>query len=382
MIGKCKLFVVLTLFISGAANAATVYTQDNGTSLDVYGRFEQSFGNHTSSSRDRDTTESGYGSVNGAVDMRMGFKGSLYVNDKISVIGKAEYQVNAGAYSNQVGDNGANHDLTIRYFYTGLDAKELGKLYLGRPVSGTVLLSDTVDIFAFGGSETIGARTSLVDKSAVRMFRQDGTVQYDNSLYGFDFSTSYIVGTEKSGLDHAYTGTAKYNIDMGSAGKLAPIVSYYSSKADSTNLELDGYTSFGGGFTYELNSFRIAALYTIDDLLVNKEIVDTFGKNKGLEVAVSYLFDKTYNVKVLYANMKNDSVLDIATNKIGSAAIINEFVVELDYMLSSDSFFYVSYVHRMSDMTDTTSDANAQYEINSSKSPINHIYLAGLRYSF
>ncbi len=390
---KINLFYLILLLLSSNLGAIELYKDPtNTTNFHLYGRFQQDFGNSSSTKVNRDPEAKGYGSFNGDTTFRLGVKSSLYVNDSLDLIGKAEFQVNAAEWGLMTDGNATltTREWDIRYFYAGLDFKHYGTILLGRPASGTIMLTDTTDVCAKGmNATTAGAR--VIDRTAARMFRQDGTLQYDNKIGNLDMSTSYVVGTEKSEIKYTNASALRYTFDMATAGVFKPVVAYYISEATDDNRNLnkavDKYLTFGGGFTYEVAGFRLGALYTWDKLTPSKEVATPeFGTNNGFEVTASYLLMDTYKFNIAYINLINDKVFDKAKNTIGKVAVTNEIIVEAQYIFNKKSFFYINYDYKMNDYLETRkhadTDGKTYYVIDSSKKPTNHVYSVGMRYNF
>ena len=179
---------VPALLMAGSASATTVYTAEDGSTIDVYSRLGFNITDRAGMGEEGDSV--------GNFDARIGLGGSQVVNDKVSVIGWAEYQVNAAEVS-------GNGDWTPRYVWAGIDASEAGKVTFGRVASGIIMLSDLGDVFA-ASDVVLGRQLELVDNSSAQTFRQDGTIQYQNSFGAFDMSVAYILGNSESNQDGSY----------------------------------------------------------------------------------------------------------------------------------------------------------------------------------
>ena len=124
----------------------------------------------------------------------------------------AQYQVNAAEYANNVQKNSS--DLTARYVWAGIDGGEWGKVTGGRVSSGLIMFTDIGDVFA-ASDVSMARQASKVDSTAVQVFRQDGTLQYQNTLGNLDVSLAYILGNGTSDLDYGYNGALRYTFDLG-----------------------------------------------------------------------------------------------------------------------------------------------------------------------
>ncbi|MFM5323910.1 porin [Aeromonas veronii] len=171
--------ILPALLGTGSAHAAVIYQADDGSNVDLYGRLGFNISDKKS------------GNDQGDFDGRIGFTARQTVNDDVAVIGMAQYQVNAAEYANNVQKNSS--DLTARYVWAGIDAGQWGKVTGGRVSSGLIMFTDIGDVFA-ASDVSMARQASKVDSTAVQVFRQDGTLQYQNTLGNLDLSLAYILG--------------------------------------------------------------------------------------------------------------------------------------------------------------------------------------------
>lgn len=132
------------------------------------------------------------------------------INDKFAVIGFTQYQVNAAEYANNIKAENPN-DFTARYVWAGLDFAEYGKITAGRVSSGLIMFTDIGDVFA-SSDVAVARQANFVDSTAVQVFRQDGTVQYQNTIGNLDVSTAYIIGNNTSSLDYGVNAALRYTL--------------------------------------------------------------------------------------------------------------------------------------------------------------------------
>ncbi|SUX84597.1 Outer membrane porin protein [Citrobacter koseri] len=185
-----KSLAIFTLLATSASHAAVIYQANDGSNIDLYGRL----GFNISDKKSGDTS--------GDFDARIGFSARQAINDKLAVIGFTQYQVNAAEYANNISAENPN-DFTARYVWAGIDFAEYGKLTGGRVSSGLIMFTDIGDVFA-SSDVAMARQANFVDPTAVQVFRQDGTIQYQNTFGNFDFSTAYILGNNTSDLDYGY----------------------------------------------------------------------------------------------------------------------------------------------------------------------------------
>lgn len=222
-----KYLPCLLIALASSANAAVIYQANDGSNIDLYGRL----GFNVSDKKTGDTS--------GDFDGRIGFSARQAINDKLAVIGFTQYQVNAAEYANNIKAEDPD-DLTARYVWAGFDFAEYGKLTGGRVSSGLIMFTDIGDVFA-SSDVAMARQANFIDPTAVQVFRQDGTIQYQNTFGNFDFSTAYILGNNSSDLDYGVNAAVRYTLDMGVAGKLQPVIAAQRSKAshDDTSVQSD-----------------------------------------------------------------------------------------------------------------------------------------------
>lgn len=208
-------WLLITLASSG--HAAVIYQANDGSNIDLYGRL----GFNVS---DKKT-----GDVSGDFDGRIGFSARQMIDDKFAVIGFTQYQVNAAEYANNIKAEDPD-DLTARYVWAGVDFAEYGKITAGRVSSGLIMFTDIGDVFA-SSDVAMARQANFIDPTAVQVFRQDGTIQYQNTLGNLDVSSAWIIGNNSSDLDYGINTALRYTLDLGFAGKLQPVIAVQQSQA-------------------------------------------------------------------------------------------------------------------------------------------------------
>ncbi|MBJ6889088.1 porin, partial [Vibrio cholerae] len=118
----------------------------------------------------------------------------------------AQYQVGAAEYASQVNDKPS---LTARYVWAGLDLQDYGRITGGRVSSGLIMFTDIGDVFA-SSDVSMARQANKVDKTATQVFRQDGTLQYQNTLGNWDISGAYLLGSNTSALHYGYNAALRY----------------------------------------------------------------------------------------------------------------------------------------------------------------------------
>lgn len=341
---------VPALLMASSATAATVYTAEDGSTIDMYSRL----GFNITDRQEDDAV--------GNFDARIGLGGSQVVNDQVSVIGWAEYSVGA---AEQRGTAADKSNFTPRYVWAGIDASEAGKVTFGRVASGIIMLSDVGDVFA-ASDVLIGRQMELVDNSAAQTFRQDGTLQYQNSFGAFDMSVAYILGNSESDQDGSYNAVGRYTFDMGDAGQLIPIVAY---QANSTGENADNpdadYTFWGAGLQYKLNALTLGAMYNQDEI---EGVYAGKSKDKSYELTAVYNINDDWTARAGYRALENTG---------GDEAEYKDTTLEVQYHLTARSSIYTSYVMRNGD--NGTGNSNIWSGWNDAEEDYYHL---GLRYEF
>ncbi|RYU69579.1 porin [Aliivibrio finisterrensis] len=348
---------VPALLMAGSATAATVYTAEDGSTIDMYSRLGFNI------------TDRGEEDAVGNFDARIGLGGSQVVNDQVSVIGWAEYSVGA---AEQRGTAADKSNFTPRYVWAGIDASEAGKVTFGRVASGIIMLSDVGDVFA-ASDVLIGRQLELVDNSAAQTFRQDGTLQYQNSFGAFDMSVAYILGNSESNQDGSYNAAARYTFDMGKAGQLIPIAAYQanstgdatsSSNADTANRD---YTFWGAGVQYKLNALTLGAMYNQDE--IEGQGISGTSKDKSYELTAVYNINDDWTARAGYRALENTG---------GDESEFKDTTLEVQYHLTARSSIYTSYVMRNGE-NGTGLGAPSAMTWNDAEEDYYHL---GLRYEF
>lgn len=311
--------LIPTIMASNAAMAAQIYKAEDGSNLNIYSRL----GFNVTDKNNQ------YGDSKGEFDGRIGLDGSQTINDQFSVIGLAQYQVGAAEYANTLSDSKA---MTARYVWVGIDGHEYGKITGGRVSSGLIMFTDIGDVFA--SSDVSAARqANKVDKTATQVFRQDGTIQYQNTFGNLDASAAYILGNSTSDLDYGYNAALRYTLDMGKLGTLAPVVAFQQNKGDSRYNDTK-YTFWGAGTRYYLGDLMLGALYSEDKVegYYAKDSTD-----KVMEFTAVYNLTNDWVLRAGYRNLNNDD---------GDELELKDTTLEVQYKLTDRSSIYTSYVFR------------------------------------
>lgn len=344
--------IISSVFASGASYAANIYQGEDGSEVNLYGRLGYNI-------TDKATDD---GDTNGEFDARLGLGGSQPINDQFSVIGWAEYQVNAAE-----AENSGDDSLSPRYVWAGIDGKEMGKVTGGRVASGLIMFTDIVDVFAL--SDIAAARQAdQIDGTAVQVFRQDATLQYQNSINGLDFSLGYIFGNNDTNafgnsLDNGMNAALRYTLDLGQGGRLAPVLAYqYSEDKDGNE-----YNFWGVGATYSINAFTLGAQYSEDEVDAG---APSKSKDEVWEVVAIYDLNTDWTLRAGYRNLENTD---------GDELELKDTTLEAQYHLTSRSSLFTSYVFR--DGTNGTNLRTGE-AVNFGGDADEDFYQLGIRYEF
>ncbi|MCF7353353.1 porin [Vibrio sp. CK2-1] len=311
--------LIPVLLFSAASNAAEIYKAEDGSHVDLYSRL--GFNITNKGTNDQDTR--------GVFDGRIGLSGAQTINEHADVIGMAQYQVGAAEYANSL--NPGSSDFTARYVWAGIDGHEYGAIKGGRVDSGLIMFTDIGDVFATS-DVSMARQASMIDATAVQVFRQDGTLQYQNSIGNFDVAAAYIFGNDTSALDYGYNAAVRYTLDMGDAGTLAPVISYQKTKADDSNINSDAeYQFWGVGTRYYLNKLMLGALYSQDEV---DGIYAGTSTDKVMEFTAVYDFNDDWAFRAGYRSLENDD---------GDELELKDTTFEVQYKLTNMSSIYTTY---------------------------------------
>lgn len=310
--------IIPACVLTPTAYATKIYEATDGSFVNIYTRLGF------------DITDKVAENSEGKFDGRLGFSGRQVVNEQIALIGQAQFQVGAMEMANKGSDS-----FTPRYVWTGFDANEYGKLTMGRVASGLIMFTDIGDIFA-SSDVAVARQVSKIDKTATQVFRQDGTLQYQNSFSGFDVSAAYIMGNSESNLKASYNVALRYTFDLEALGKLAPVVVYQhnQSRDNIDNIDnTDEYGLWGAGFRYYAGDMMLGVLYSQDKLsyLTTTE----YSKDTDIELTLVYNLSDDWNVKAGYRNL---------TNEGGDEVEIDTTTFELEYKIATSSSLFAAYM--------------------------------------
>ncbi|MBD1572132.1 MAG: porin [Vibrio hibernica] len=319
--------LISSLLLPSVAHAVDIYKSDDGSHVNLYSRLSYKITNKDTHDQD----------ARGLFDSRIGLSGSQNINEHFDIIGQAQYQIGAAEYANSL--NPDSSDFTARYVWAGIDGHEYGKLKGGRVDSGLIMLTDIGDVFS-SSDVAVAREVNKVDATAVQVFRQDGTLQYQNTIGNLDVSAAYIFGNDTSDLDYGYNAGLRYTFDMGAAGTLAPVVVYQQTKGDSDSdasykPENNGanYKFWGAGTKYYLNDLTLGALYS-EGRLENYSGYTGTSTDKVMEFTAIYNITDSWIARIGYRNLDNEG---------GDELELKDTSFEVQYKLNNWSSIYTTY---------------------------------------
>lgn len=349
------------LLASSTSHAAVIYQANDGSNIDLYGRL----GFNISDKKTGDTS--------GDFDARIGFSARQAINEKLAVIGFTQYQVNAAEYANNISAEDPD-DFTARYVWAGIDFAEYGKLTGGRVSSGLIMFTDIGDVFA-SSDVAMARQANFVDPTAVQVFRQDGTIQYQNTFGNFDFSTAYILGNNTSDLDYGYNAALRYTLDMGDFGRLQPVIAGQAEKAshDDTSMQSDDnadkYAFYGIGTRYYLGDFMLGLLFAQDKVTYLDGSPDS--TDKDYEATLVWNVSPDWVLRTGYRHLKNQD---------GDGLKLRDTTFEAQYKLTVRSSVFASYSWRNGEEGKKRTNGN---DVSfGGSSPADDYFHLGLRYEF
>ncbi|HHI2554933.1 porin [Klebsiella aerogenes] len=356
-----KALTGLMLLATATSQAAVIYQANDGSNIDLYGRL----GFNVSDKKSGDTS--------GDFDARIGFSARQTINDQMAVIGFTQYQVNAAEYANNISAEDPD-DFTARYVWAGIDFGDYGKLTGGRVSSGLIMFTDIGDVFA-SSDVAMARQANFVDPTAVQVFRQDGTIQYQNTFGNFDFSTAYILGNNTSDLDYGYNAALRYTLDMGDFGRLQPVIAGQTEKAshdDTSELSddnVDKYGFYGIGTRYYLGDFMFGLLYSQDKVTYLDGSSDS--TDKDYETTLVWNVSPDWALRTGYRHLKNED---------GDGLELRDTTFEAQYKLTVRSSVFASYSWRNGKKGIKRTDGS---DVSFGGSdPADDYYHVGLRYEF
>ncbi|ANG92246.1 porin [Enterobacteriaceae bacterium 155047] len=356
-----KYLAGLLFTVTFCGNAAVIYQADDGSNIDLYGRL----GFNVSDKKSGDTS--------GDFDGRIGFSARQAINEKLAVIGFTQYQVNAAEYANNISAEDPD-DFTARYVWAGLDFAEWGKITAGRVSSGLIMFTDIGDVFA-SSDVAMARQANVIDPTAVQVFRQDGTIQYQNTAGNFDFSTAWILGNNSSDLDYGVNAAVRYTLDMSGAGKFQPVLAIQQSQAshDDTSVQSDDdadkYQMWGVGARYYLGDAMLGLLYAEDTVEYLDGRPDS--TDKDYEATLVYSLTPEWWLRTGYRHLENTD---------GDGLSLRDTTLEVQYKATAKSSIYASYSWRNGE-AGVNRVTNKRVSFGGSDPDDDYFHL-GLRYEF
>lgn len=295
-----------TLLFAGAAQAATVY-QDDNSSLSIGGRAEPRFNI----------------SDNNEVGDDSSFKDKSRA--RVNISGKSEIMSGVGAfgtYELEVG-SGSDETLETRYLFAGIDT-HYGALSYGKQDSAQVILTDFTDILATFGGDAADLINGNKDK-------RENNFVYSGTFEGLTVTANYVVNDEKN--TDSYGISFVYSLPMG----LDLGAGYVDGKESDVDAD-----QFNLAAAYTFNDFYFAAVYT-DGSLGDLDL-------KAYEIAAAYKINQV-TLQGVYNFQEADS-----TDTVDYVAL------EGIYKFNSSFRAYAGYRFEQIDALDDQIQAGVRYD--------------------
>lgn len=334
---KTILAIAIPALFASAANAAVVYDKD-GTSFDIYGRVQANYyadsdnASPVSGSHFTDAELVGYS--------RLGWSGTVALNNTWSAIAKTEWQV---ASENSNNNDSDSDTFKARHIYVGFDGTQYGKFLFGQTDTAYYDAVAATDIFNEWGSYANGYGG-----------RQEGQIIYRGAWNGFTANASYQTNDDNAsltfgsdgagdtveldrGLDKAYALSAGYTFDFGLGLNAGVAQGDYDNDGEKFDWAIS--TNYG------INGFYFAAMY--NETQVEAGIQEA--TLKGYELAASYNVDAW----TFLAGYNNAEIKDAKNTVIQNEDWTDEFLLGAQYAFTPKLKAYTEYkIQNVDDLDD------------------------------
>ncbi|MCG3863876.1 MULTISPECIES: porin [unclassified Photobacterium] len=331
--------------LSGAASAATVYSDDT-SSLSVGGRIEATGVLQQQADSNKDNADpTKVKASNEVVDMsraRVNIGAKTQIADGVQGIGFFEKEFHSNTDASPAG-RGADE---TRYVYAGVNSDQYGQLVYGKADGSLGMLTDFTDIMAYAGSVVGGTKLDVAD-------RTNNNLAYAGTFGDLTFKANYVFAGsaynkqthEKTDI-HGFSTGAVYKVaDTGLAlglgygeqrGQIKNEKGYIISDSHNDRAEQTFAVA-----SYTMGDLYFGGLYKYGrrDALSND---DKLTDSQGYEFAAAYTMGKTV-FTTTYGFMKDEK----AHNEYDELA--NAVSVDGTYYFNSNFRTYASYTFNMLD---------------------------------
>ena len=283
---KSLLALVLPSLFASTVGAVEVYN-DDGQSVDLYGRAYAGydFGSETSVGEEPTTSEYGNDSY-----IRLGAKLKSDISDSLSAFARYELQYD-------LKDSEKKPTTKTRLAYIGLDSN-VGAFSFGRQYGAVSLVSDITDTAytnAYGGNLGVGS-----DHQGTG--RDNSMLKYSNTFSGLQLDASYVLDDEQDSTlsSAAYGLAATYALDFG-----LTLAAGYNGASPTDDYDA---SIFLVGASYKTGPVKIAATFAQGSEFEGQNIDHT-----AYELTAEYKITKQLRAQILYNTQETENATTSAT---------------------------------------------------------------------
>ncbi|PSJ47971.1 porin [Zobellella endophytica] len=315
---KTILALTIPALFATSANAATVYSAEDGTQVDVYGRIQYDIGELNGADNE---------DIGGDGSARLGVNVKYNLNQDVDLIGKLEWQVTA-----ETANDANTQDINSRYAWAGFRFMDTTDLTFGKSENPYVQLSDFTDIFELGGA-------AAYDHG----FRIDDQVRVSYADQGFDLRAAYAFADENRLSDAVGTPENQYSLSAGYALAAGPGDLGLAAAYEQINFNGGDLDKWGLGVNYAIDGFYFGVTYGQSDQTTTLD-ADQW------EAVGTYTVD-AWTLGLGFNFKKADS--DI----VGPRVLVEDYILAAKYALNAKTKLYGEYY------IDETVNANDRYGV-------------------
>ena len=328
---KTILALMIPALFATSASAVEIYSAEDGSKVDLYGRLQYNAG--ALGYQEDDAATPNVDETNKAQNFggeglaRLGVNVKYVLNQDTSLIGK--YESNLAAESD---DNG----VTTRYAWLGFRFMDTTDLTFGKSEAPRAQLTDLTDTFdIFGGVVT----------DAGGFNRVDDQVRLSYAENGLDLRAAYAFSDDRRQDDNLLNQDSDGNRLGVSAGYTAPIglgfvVNYNQEKQNNvTAFNEDKTSEWGLGTFYEIDGFYFAGLYGERDF---KNVSAADGGNSFWELQAAYNVQE-WTLLANYANQRARNA-DVDAGAREADQKVDEYTLGVRYAFTPKTKVYGEYV--------------------------------------
>lgn len=329
---KTILAIMIPALFATSASAVEIYSAEDGSSIDLYGRLEYEAGGleHKKEKKNTAAKESNdRQSFGGRGEARAGVNVKYVLDDATALIGKYEAKVQS-----EDDDKSAT-----RYAWLGFRFNDTTDLTFGKSEAARAQLSDLTDTFDIFGGEVMNAGGYNRVDDQVRLAYADNGLDLRAS-YAFNDQRKDVTGNNGDGNDNTRLGlSAGYTLPVGfgvvasySEDKRSNVTYVAPTPVTDPNNETK-MSEWGLGAHYTIEGFYFAGLYGQRDFTM---VGEDNGGTKFWEVQGAYNIEE-WTLLANYANEKG--------RKADSGEkITSEYTLGARYAFTPKTKVYAEYV--------------------------------------